>query len=138
MTIFDTDVKLAGSIDMLFRDPVVKNGLIIMDWKRSKLVKMENKWQKGTHTATAHLEDCNYNHYSLQMGLYKAILEKNYGFVITAMYIVVLHPNQERYIKLEAKPMDYAIAAMFESRRSELLDLDKENVPDNEAKRLKK
>jgi hypothetical protein len=138
MTIFDTDLKLAGSIDMLFHDPVVENGLIIMDWKRSREVRTSNKWQKGTHHATKHLEDCNYNHYSLQMGLYKAILQRNYGFTITGMFIVVLHPNQEEYIKLEAKPMDAVIAALFESRRSELLELEKENFSEDGAKRLKK
>jgi ATP-dependent exoDNAse (exonuclease V) beta subunit len=138
MTIFDTYLKIAGSIDMLFHDPAVENGLIIMDWKRSKEVRTSNKWQKGTHPATVAVQDCNYNHYSLQMGLYKAILQRNYGFTITGMFIVVLHPNQEKYIKLEAKPMDAVIAALFFCRRSELLDLEKENVLDDGAKRLKK
>jgi hypothetical protein len=33
--------------------------------------------------------------------LYKYILEKNYDLHVSKMYLVVIHPEYERYIKVE-------------------------------------
>ena len=41
--IWDKDHKLAGSIDMIFENE--DGTLSIYDWKRSKEIKKQNKWQ---------------------------------------------------------------------------------------------
>lgn len=97
--IFDTDLKIAGSIDMIFHDPETEGCIHIYDWKRSKEIKYQNRFQKAT-TPIEHLDDCNYNHYALQLNVYKYIIEKNYGLKVTELVIVVFHPNNETYHKI--------------------------------------
>jgi coproporphyrinogen III oxidase len=45
-----------------------------------------------------HLEDTNYSKYSLQLNLYKYILEKNYNMKIGGMFLIILHPKNDNYI----------------------------------------
>lgn len=92
--IYDDDAKIAGSIDMTL---VNDNGeIIICDWKRSKEIKMTNRFQKGLGVLS-HLDDCNLNHYSLQLHMYKHILETKYQKKVVGLLIVVLHPNNTNY-----------------------------------------
>jgi len=88
--IYDETSEIAGSIDFVLVND--KGELILLDWKRSKEIKKENKYQKGFHPI-AHLEDCNFNHYSLQLNFYRHILETRYSKTVLAMFIVVFHPN---------------------------------------------
>jgi ATP-dependent exoDNAse (exonuclease V) beta subunit len=97
--IFDEDLKIAGSIDMIFHDPENKGCIYIYDWKRSKEIKYQNRFQKA-NKPIEHLDDCNYNHYTLQLNVYKYIIEKNYGLKATELAIVVFHPNNDTYRKI--------------------------------------
>ena len=72
-TIFDEEVKLAGSVDMCYTDEA--NNFYLFDWKRSKQIKKENQYRKGKHPLS-HIDDANYWHYALQLNIYKYILEK--------------------------------------------------------------
>lgn len=89
--VYDEVKKIAGSIDMTFSNP--QGELIIVDWKRSKNIQTSNHWQKG-FGPFSHLDDCNYNHYTLQLNIYRHILENHYNKKVLAMYLVVCHPNQ--------------------------------------------
>jgi len=115
MLLYDEQAKISGSADVLYRDP--EDGkYIICDWKRSKEIKMENRWQKGTHEITSDLDDCNFIHYSLQLAIYKYMMEKNYGFEVKDCFLVVLHPSQDNYIKIHTKNMDEYVKKIFEMR----------------------
>lgn len=103
--IFDEDSKVSGSVDMVYEDRRNPGTYVIADWKRSKAIKTENRWQLGTNKNTCHLQDCNYIHYSLQLSTYKYILEKNYGLKISETFIVVLHPAQDSYTKMVTKDL---------------------------------
>lgn len=52
----------------------------------------------GCVPCTMSMASTNYSCYNIQLSLYKYILEKYYNVVIDAMYLVVLHPNQTRFI----------------------------------------
>ena len=52
--------------------------------------------------------DCNYVHYSLQLNIYKKILESNYGIQIRDMYLVCMHPTYDRYMKYEVMDTRHA------------------------------
>lgn len=94
--------EVAGSIDFTIKGP---NGEIaIIDWKRSKEIKKENRFQRGKGILS-HLQDCNFVHYSLQLNCYRAILEKYYGKKVTGMYLAVFHPGQKKYQCLEVPRM---------------------------------
>jgi len=91
--VYDEDNKLAGTIDMVYENE--DGTLDLVDWKRCKEIKTENKWQKAITPCLSHLPDTNFWQYSLQLNTYKYIIEKNYGKKIKAMFIVNIHPNNE-------------------------------------------
>ena len=79
------------------------------DWKRSKKVVdsrtgkpiSNDYWGKKGIGQLKSIDDTSYNHYCLQQSLYKYILEKNYDLQVSKMYLIVIHPDYERYIKVE-------------------------------------
>jgi ATP-dependent exoDNAse (exonuclease V) beta subunit len=85
---------IAGSIDCVISD---SNGdFIIIDWKRSKEIKEENKYEKG-YGPFSNFDNCNYWHYTLQLNFYRHIIETRYNKPVIYMMLVVLHPNQSSY-----------------------------------------
>lgn len=92
--VYDEDIKLAGSIDCVLTDPV--GNLVLLDWKRSKKINMNNRFEKG-FPPFAEFDNCNYSHYSLQLNFYRHILETKYKRNIIFMMLVIFHPNQSNY-----------------------------------------
>ena len=115
--IWDKELKLAGSIDMLFQNP--DGTLEIYDWKRCKDIVKINSWDKYSHNKIIeHLPDTNFWHYSLQLNTYKYILEKNYGKKINGMYLVCLHPNNKNksYIRLKVSDLSNEVNDLMNER----------------------
>lgn len=106
--IFDKELMLAGSVDMLFVNEEGK--LWIVDWKRSKEIKKTG--YRRAKRPIGHLNDCNYTKYQLQLNTYRYILEKNYGKEIERMDIVVMHPNNESYDMIKADDMSSELGAI--------------------------
>jgi len=132
-TVFHEDLKLAGSIDMVFENP--DGSLLIYDWKRSKeIVKTNgfNKW--GKKECIDHLPDTNYWHYCLQLNTYKAILEEKYGKTVTDLYLVCLHPDNKNknFQRIKVVDLQTEVKALFETRRQEL----RQNEQIEELKRM--
>ena len=71
--VFYEEIRLAGSIDMVYKKP--DGTIAIYDWKRAKEIKTENPYQKGLDPLD-HLPDTNYWHYTLQLNIYASILMK--------------------------------------------------------------
>jgi len=92
--IFDEELKLAGSIDMVFENP--DGTLSIYDWKRSKDISKVNGWKKfAINPLICHMPDSNFWHYALQLNTYKYILETKYNKKIKELILVRLHPDNE-------------------------------------------
>jgi hypothetical protein len=107
---------LCGSIDGVFRRKS-DGKIVIYDWKRSKEIKMDNDWEKG-HAPLDHLPDSNYWHYSLQLNIYRRILEEHYEKTVSELALVILHPNLPCYKILLLNRMDAEVDAMFAVRRA--------------------
>ena len=80
------DLHLAGQIDL-----IVKNGndIYIIDHKTNKKIYLKGFYNGATRTSDkmkyplGHLDECNYNHYQLQLSTYAWMLQKlNPEFVI--------------------------------------------------------
>jgi len=113
--VWDEDLKLAGSIDMIYRNR--NDGTFaVYDWKRSKEIKKENPFQSG-YGPVSHFPDTNYWHYTLQLNLYRWLLEKHYGVVISEMALIVLHPNNKSYKRYKLNRLDDEIEEIIECRR---------------------
>ena len=110
-----SDIKLCGSIDMVFRRRS-DGKFVIYDWKRSKEIKTENKFGSGL-SPLEHLPDTNYWHYTLQLNVYKWILEKYYGLEVADLYLVILHPDNTSYRRMRLNILEDEVEDMIECRR---------------------
>jgi hypothetical protein len=97
----DYYVNINGFIDMVFYDPH-KKGYILVDYKRCKQLKKpgESRFPKYGTSPLDDIEDCNFNHYTLQLNLARLVVEQAYGWKVTKMCLVNIHPN----ISLEREP----------------------------------
>ena len=93
-TVFNEDIKISGSIDMVYENP--DGTLSIYDWKRAKCITRINTFNKfALSPCICHLPDSNFWHYALQLNIYKYILESKYDKKIKNLCLVRLHPNAE-------------------------------------------
>lgn len=116
-SVFDGLIDLAGQIDMLYKK---KDGTFALyDWKRVKEIKKENNYEKGLGKLNK-LDHCNYNHYSIQLNVYKRILETRYDIKVSEMVLVVLHPENDNYILEKVKDMGKYIDIIFKERKEEI------------------
>lgn len=111
--IYDKQLKLAGSIDMIFVN--CKGEYEIYDWKRCKEIKKKSYGKKAITHSISHIIDSNFWHYALQLNTYKVILEKNYDIKISKMCLVCLHPNNinNSYLHYEVPDLSKEINLLF-------------------------
>jgi hypothetical protein len=117
--IFDEKHHIAGTVDLISWN---QGRFEMYDWKRSKKVIAEyngepitlNPWQKGIGKLSD-IDDTQYNHYCLQQSLYKYILEKNYEIKISNMFLVVIHPDYDKYYKVEVPYLKSKIEYILKS-----------------------
>jgi ATP-dependent exoDNAse (exonuclease V) beta subunit len=116
-TIYDEDVKIAGSIDMVYENP--DGTLSIYDWKRSKLITRINQFNRFAITPLiCHFPDSNFWHYALQLNTYKYILESKYQKKIKDLYLVRLHPDAEEknYELIQLPDLSIEVNDLFNER----------------------
>lgn len=121
-TIFHEDLKLAGSIDMVYENP--DGTLSIYDWKRSKDITRINQFNRFAESALiCHLPDSNFWHYALQLNTYKMILEEKYDKKVTDLYLVRLHPEsiEKTYELIKLPDLKIEINDLFAERQKELI-----------------
>jgi hypothetical protein len=117
--IYHEELDLAGSIDMIFTDP--KGNFHIYDWKRSKEIKkISNEYGSSP---VDHLPNTNFWHYSLQLNMYKYILESKYlASPIQDMYLVVIHPDDFAYRRILVPDLQNDIVQLVNHRLNHLKD----------------
>jgi len=93
--VYNEDYHISGSIDMIFKDKETDE-LHIFDWKRTPDMKKENRWDTGL-APICHLDDCKFIHYSLQLNIYKFILEEKYDKKVKSLTLVCFHPTNDEY-----------------------------------------
>ena len=122
--VWDKDLRLAGSIDMVFEKD--DGSITLYDWKRCKEIKRENKFESATTPCINHLPNSNYWHYSLQLNTYKYLLEKNYGKKVKGMYLVCLHPNNRNksYQRIKVPNLQKEVKNLMEVRKGMLVKED--------------
>lgn len=118
--VWDKELKLAGSIDMVFVKP--DGRLMIYDWKRSKAI-VRNKPFEGRALPPCinHLPDTNFWHYSLQLNTYKAIIERQYGFEVDELRLVCLHPDKKKYEVYDVPDLQSEVSELFALRKQQLI-----------------
>lgn len=112
--IYDEANKISGSIDMVFKN--TETGKYdIYDWKRTKQIKHYG-FNNLQADFLSHIPEANYWLYSLQLNVYKYILEANYGISIGELWLVAMHPEQTFYKKYKAADMQDIIPKLFANK----------------------
>lgn len=115
--IYNEELMLAGQVDLLSK---VDGNFYVLDWKTSKKIDMEGyKGKKGTHPITKHLQSCEYIKYSLQLGVYKKMLQLD-GKEIKKCYII--HLMEDDFEIYETKELYEELEAIFHERKEQLID----------------
>jgi hypothetical protein len=99
--LFHSPVKLVGTIDYA---SVNKDGTIdLYDWKRTKDLNASNGYCLVPELS--HIPNTNFWKYTLQLNLYKYLVEKN-GHKVRRMFIVCFHPNNLSYQKYQVADLE--------------------------------
>lgn len=96
--------RVAGTIDAIFETP---EGIVLVDWKRVKAIDYSGYGMGKDHMK--HVADCNYSKYSLQLSLYRNLI----NCTIKDCYIVQIHPSLETYQKIKAQNFDVEAKALL-------------------------
>jgi len=107
---------LAGTIDLVTLNRK-NNSLSLYDWKRSKPPQISpsgwhfNKYGKKPLNG---IKDNKYYRYSVQLNLYKYLVERSTGLEVEAMYLVQLHPDLKDYHLVEIAKLDVDMELLLE------------------------
>lgn len=114
--IYDESNMIAGSIDMVYENP--DNTLSLYDWKRTKKIEKNSAFDYGITEAVEHLPSCNYWKYSLQLNIYKYILETKYGKTVKDLHLVVFFPTQKTYRKIKVPVMTETVEDILDEYKT--------------------
>ena len=114
MVIYDRESLIGGMVDMLFYNIKAKE-FQIWDWKSNKTF---DKEMKSRHLLNElyMLEDSDLEIYSLQLSMYKYIIEKNTGIKLGKSYLVWFSHNNDNYEIIETKNREYYAKIIMNNR----------------------
>ena len=116
--VYDRESLIGGMLDMLFYN--VKAGEFqIWDWKTNKKFDKEEK-SRHLLNELCMIEDCDLEIYSLQLELYKYIIEKNCGIKLGDSYVVWFSHNNPTYEVIKTKNRRYDIEVIVNQRIQEI------------------
>lgn len=119
----DKYLRLAGSIDAIYRREMVAGSFeyAIVDWKTtSKNLRAVTDWKNKICTyPLGGYQKTKFLDYSLQLSIYKYILEKYYDMEpITELLIVKLNPSGKKHSVLKA-PLDIDVEKVLNTYKSD-------------------
>lgn len=122
--LYDRHSKIAGTIDMVLFKPDTSTYHMV-DWKRSKKISKHGYGKYGRGIC-GNIADCNFNHYSLQLNMYTALLHANYGITISSMELVIFHPSNTNYLTFTVPFRQKLVQEMMGERLLDvrLIDID--------------
>lgn len=118
LVVYDRESLIGGMLDMLFYN-VKAREFQIFDWKTNKDFTFEMK-NRHLLKELYMLEDCDLELYSLQLEMYKQIIEKNIPIKLGKSYIVWFSHNNDNYKVIETKNREYYVKTIMESRIAKL------------------
>ena len=118
MIVFDRESLIGGMLDILFYNVKMKQ-FQIWDWKTNKEFTKEMK-SRHFHDELFMLEDSDLEIYSLQLAMYKLIIEKNTGIKLGKSYVTWFCHNNDNYEVIETKDREYYSKLMMDKRIAEL------------------
>lgn len=101
----DYQLGVGGTIDCLFHSSNT-NKYHIFDWKTNKKFTQNNQWQ-NLLPPFADLEACHLVQYSLQLSIYKVILQCNTDLILGESYIIWLNSDYQGEFFTKVRALDF-------------------------------
>jgi hypothetical protein len=101
----DIELGIAGMLDQLYWN-MKHQELQIWDWKSNKEIKYLSPYGNRMKGCLSDLHDCEIYTYSLQLGIYKRIIEKNTNIRIGRTYICWLNECNNEAEVIETMKLD--------------------------------
>lgn len=115
LRLYMLDHGISGTSDCVYVLP--NRWVIIEDYKTNKELKFENRYQKMKFPLE-HLDDCNWNHYRLQLSLYMYMLERR-GYIPKSLAIIYKEERLEfDYLRDEVE----ALLEHYENTKALLIE----------------
>lgn len=113
--IFSEKLKLAGTVDLILESKK-DNAIIVLDWKTTKKLDYFDPYKAKGYGELKHLDNCNFNHYCLQLNLYKKILlEENY-YPNKEIRMGLVHVNQQNLEPIKIPEMSKEVEAILKNK----------------------
>lgn len=110
------DYDIAGSIDFLGYSKKL-DSLIIIDYKTNKEIREKSFNNQCMLKPLDKIPDCNYYHYSLQLSLYKTILEHETNLKVSnKKWLIWINENNDTFKLYECKDLDKYAKIILDSR----------------------
>jgi ATP-dependent exoDNAse (exonuclease V) beta subunit len=113
LVIGDAELGVGGMVDCLFWNDKYKE-YQIWDYKTNKEIAEYSKYKKRMKMPINFLHDCELEAYSIQLNLYKYIIQKNTDIKIGKCFLVHIHEEQEQYNVIECKEYQEIIQLLFD------------------------
>lgn len=108
--------SIASAIDHLFINKLT-GGLVLVDYKTNSDIHKNEKYAKNMKVPLSHLKDTTLNHYSIQLSIYKYLVEKYTNLKIEEFFIVYMSENIDNYEIIEVPYMEKEVEEILENRR---------------------
>ena len=112
----DEEYDECGSADQMMLNKYT-NEITLIDYKTNKKIEYESYRHQKMLIPLHKFEDCNYIHYSLQLGDYKFKFEKNTNLPVKEKFIVYFNINADNYEIIEPLNMEKEVKKILENRR---------------------
>lgn len=111
------EYNLASAIDALFINKLT-GGLVLVDYKTNSDIHKNEKYAKKMKVPLTHLKDTTLNHYSIQLSIYKYLVEKYTNLKIEEMFIVWFSENNDNYEIIDVPYLQKEVKNILELRRA--------------------
>ncbi len=115
LVVGDAELGIGGMVDCLFWNNKTKS-YEIWDYKTNKEIGMFSKYKKRMKAPINFLHDCEFEAYSIQLNLYKYIIEKNTNIKIGRLWLIHIHEEQEKYNLVQCADYQHIIKLLFEHK----------------------
>lgn len=121
LIVYDEKSMISGMVDLLVYNIKYKE-FQIWDYKTNKAYRKVDDAKYKMTGILGHLYDCEHTIYSLQLSLYKYIIEKITGLKLGKSYLVWFHQDNPSYQIIEADDMSTDIKKVVGEHQIQLLN----------------
>ena len=114
LVVGDKDYMLCGMVDQLFWNERYGT-LEIWDWKTNTRLNMKDDYGNKMKDCLWMLDNCEFNTYSLQLSIYKHIIEKNTNLKIGRCNLVWFNENNPNYKVIKCADYSDHVTSMLKT-----------------------